>query len=61
MKDTIIHGEQACCTGFLVDSEGKLGRSTIIDLSEPYGKGFKQVDHRSIEFLIIKNVKYTVK
>lgn len=63
-KDTvnaIIHGEPISITGFLIDAEGKLGRSTIIDLSQPYGKGFRQVDHRSIESLIIKNVKYTVK
>ena len=42
-------------------TEDKLGRSSIIDLAQPYGMGYRLVDHRGIEELIIKNVKYIVK
>lgn len=48
-------------TGFLVKTEERLGRSTIIDLSADYGKGWRLVDHRTVEEIIIKNVKYTLK
>lgn len=44
----------------LVDCENNLGRSTVIDLNAPESKNFKQVDHRSIDYIIYKNVKYTL-
>lgn len=61
LAKTITEGRLTTITGFLVKSEEKLGRSTIIDLSQPYGKGWRQVDHRTIDEIIIKNVKYTLK
>jgi len=45
----------------LVKAENDLGRSTVIDLSSNSDNKFRQVDHRSIESLIIKNVKYVLK
>ena len=38
-----------------------LGRSTVIDLSAKTDNKFRQVDHRTIEWLIVKNVKYVLK
>lgn len=42
-------------------SESHFGRSTVLDLNAPHGKNFRQVDHRTLNSLILKNVKYTVK
>lgn len=38
-----------------------LGRSTVIDLNVETENKFRQVDHRTIDWLIIKNVKYVLK
>ena len=57
----IIEGEEAFITGFLTRTEPSLGRSLVIDLNQEYGKGWRQVDHRTITELTIKNVKYTLK
>ena len=45
----------------LVKAESTLGRSTVIDLSAKTDNKFRQVDHRTIEEIIFKNVKYTLK
>lgn len=61
LAQEVIEGKPITITGFLIKAEEKLGRSTIIDLSQDYNNGWRQVDHRTIEELIIKNVKYTLK
>ena len=50
--------EMTCCLG---SSDGFLGRSLVFDLNQPHGRNFRQIDHRTIKSLIIKNIKYTVK
>ena len=51
--------EMTCC---LTGSENnKLGRSNVLDLNVKYGMNFRQVDHRTLEEITIKNVKYTLK
>lgn len=45
----------------LVKTENLLGRSTVIDLSSKSDNKFRQVDHRSIEFIIFKNAKCVLK
>lgn len=45
----------------LVEAENMLGRSTVIDLNAQGENKFRQVDHRSIEFIILRNVKYSLK
>lgn len=37
-----------------------MGRSLVIDLDAPTSNNFRQVDHRTIKFIILKNVKYTL-
>ena len=61
LSKQMVEGKLTTITGFLSKSEEKLGRSTVIDLTQPYGKGWRQVDHRTIEEITIKNVKYTLK
>jgi hypothetical protein len=54
-------GEWRTLRGRFVAHEMLLGRSRVEDLDEPETKKrLKQVDHRTIEWLILDNVKYTV-
>ena len=57
----MTEGKICTLTGFLINSEEKLGRSTVIELDATYGQGWRQVDHRTVEQIIIKNTKYTLK
>ena len=54
----ILVGKETVVTGRLSRAEGKLGRSLVIDLPT---QGYRQVDHRTLKWFIIENVKYTVK
>ena len=56
-KDLLL-GRESTITGRLSKAEGKMGRSLIIDLNS---QGFAQVDHRTLKYLVIDNVKYIVK
>jgi hypothetical protein len=53
----IMHGKETVLVGRLSKAMGKLGRSLVIDLPT---QGYRQVDHRTLKWLIIKNVKYVV-
>lgn len=44
----------------MVECNYNLGRTLIIDLNGPPKNNFRQVDHRTIEWIIYRNVKYTV-
>jgi hypothetical protein len=48
-------------TCHLVDVENNLGRSTVIDLGAKTDNKFRQIDHRTIQYIIFKNVKYVLK
>lgn len=62
-----LQGEERTLRGRLINTEPKLGRSSVIDLTiEKQVKGDfdnrqRLVDHRSINWLIVNDVKYLVK
>ena len=58
LSSEILKGKEVTIVGHLASTDGKLGRSLVIDL--PTGT-FKQVDHRTIKWLIFKDVKYSLK
>lgn len=57
----LTEGSDTQMTCHLVESENNLGRSTVIDLSAKTPNKFRQVDHRTIEYIIYKNAKYVLK
>ena len=48
-------------TCHMVEVENNLGRSLVRDLKTDSANKFRQIDHRSIESIIFKNVKYVLK
>lgn len=56
------NGDLRVLRGKLVSSEPLLGRSYVEDLDIPMGQHrLRQVDHRTISYLICDNIKYVVK
>ena len=60
LSKKILEGDSVEITGHLVRSEGALGRSLVIDLNAPKYNNFRQVDHRAIDYIIFRNVKYSL-
>lgn len=58
LASEILTGKEHTLVGRLSRGEGKLGRSLVIDLPTQF---YRQVDHRTLRWLVLKNVKYTVK
>jgi hypothetical protein len=55
-------GKERKLRGRLIKHEALLGRSMVEDLDEPADKNrVRQVDHRTINFIICEGVKYLVK
>lgn len=44
----------------LVQCDNNLGRSTVVDLNAIPGRNIRQVDHRTIDHIIYRNVKYSL-
>jgi len=61
LAKSLIRGTHRTLTGFLVHTEPKMGRSKVVDLNVKKGYNNRLVDHRTIESIIIKNIKYVVK
>lgn len=60
LAKNFLEGEEVTITGHLIESENHLGRSLVIDLNAPLNNNFRQVDHRTIEWIIFRNVKYSL-
>jgi hypothetical protein len=56
-----MRGEERTLVGYLVNTEPKMGRSTVIDLETKDTHKLRQVDHRTLNWIIFKNKKYVVK
>ena len=63
-----FEGEERVLVGYLISIETGFGRSMVIDLQADKSKStvdwdsrIRQVDHRTLKYLIHKNIKYTVK
>lgn len=56
-----VKGELRTLIGYLIQTEPKMGRSQVIDLEAPANRRYRLVDHRTINWLILKNVKYVAK
>lgn len=54
-------GTDRTLRGRLVCPEPLLGRSMVEDLDETSGHNLRQVDHRTIRYIIIEGTKYIVK
>jgi len=57
----LVGGKDVEMTCHLSGGESTLGRSLILDLGSKAGMNFRQVDHRTVEELIIQNKKYVLK
>ena len=58
LSKELITGKETILTARLSKADGSLGRSMVINLPD---QGYRQVDHRTIQWLVIKDTKYTVK
>jgi len=56
-----MEGEERTLVGYTISREIPWGRSMVIDLETEDKNKIRQVDHRTINWLICKNVKYSVK
>jgi len=54
-------GADRTIVGHLVGSEPKMGRSNVYDLKVTSGHPMRQVDHRTLNMVISKGIKYTLK
>jgi hypothetical protein len=61
LAKNFLEGELCVIVAKLVNLEPKLGRSMVKDLRVPFGYNLRQVDHRTIEWIIFKNRKFIFK
>jgi hypothetical protein len=60
LQKRVTEGENREITGYLTNVENDLGRSLVIDLNVQGKSQFRLVDHRTINWIIFKNVKYSL-
>lgn len=58
LSKELSEGKAHTITGHLIDDENLMGRSFIADLNAPKDSNVRQVDHRTIQSIIFRNVKY---
>jgi len=56
-----MKGEERTLTGFTIKREIAWGRSMVVDMDAPTTDNIRQVDHRTLNWLILKGVRYEVK
>jgi hypothetical protein len=57
-----LKGAERTLTGYTVDIENGFGRTTVVDLQvEDKKNPLRQIDHRTLNWLICRNIKYVVK
>jgi hypothetical protein len=61
LAKNFLEGELCVMVAKLINLEPKLGRSMVKDLRVPFGYNLRQVDHRTIEWIIFKNRKFIFK
>lgn len=61
LSKDLIAGQTVKMTCHLIQVENNLGRSLVIDLSSKSANKFRQIDHRSLDYIIFQNVKYVLK
>jgi hypothetical protein len=61
LTKSVTEGSTTKMTCYLVELQNILGRSTVIDLNAKTPEKFRQIDHRTIESIILRNVKYVLK
>jgi len=73
LLESLLKGEERTLTGYVIGSEPVLGRTVVIDLEKDkvlrptkeagveWDQRQRQVDHRTLNYVIYKNVKYIVK
>lgn len=59
VKD-LLSGQEHTMTAKLHKFEPKLGRSLCFDLNMPHNCGWRWVDHRTVQWMIINSVKYVL-
>ena len=58
----LLEGNERTLVGYLLSTEPKMGRSQVIDLEiDPSKHRIRLVDHRTLNWIIIRNVKYILK
>ena len=59
------NGEERQITARMINVENGFGRSNVIDLeialNDPKANAVRQIDHRTLNWIILKGVKYSVK
>lgn len=62
ISKSLLEGEERILTGYFVKVNPGLGRSLVIDLEVADDKNrLRQIDHRTINWIIFKGIKYIVK
>jgi hypothetical protein len=61
VADACLGGEKRILRGHLIRKEAFMGRSMVVDLDIENTHNERQVDHRSLDYLIVRGKKYRKK
>jgi hypothetical protein len=59
--DEVTKGNLRTLTGYILSTDNARGRITVVDMALGPKKGIRQVDPRTLQTLIINQVKYELK